>query len=322
MRRFKSWFVSTVFLLMNSMVATAQTDLLNIASYAEGDTSLGEDLVVSMVEQTGEKYLTGHYGIGQLKFPVNLSSEFEVSVKMNCQTVGQINLFLATEESYIQAKFQCSYSSIYIYFQGERSDDSAWVPNAKNEVKISVKENIVRLYINDVFSNKFTLNEGNLTYTKLLINGITSDSALYEVNVSGGSYGGTGGTGSTGGSATGVKLINISTRAPIQGGAEDVIAGFIISGTGSQKVLIKGMSFEADVDVAITLQKYPSGDFVAYNNNWQTQTAPSTTIPAQWAMPQVTDSALLLTLPAGAYTAILSAGAKKGLGLIGVNAID
>jgi hypothetical protein len=126
----------------------------------------------------------------------------------------------------------------------------------------------------------------------------------------------------SGGGASPIKLINISTRASVLGGANDVIAGFIIEGTGSQKVLIRGWGIATGVDVALSLQKYPSGDPIANNNNWQTQTAPSTTIPTQWAMPQVTDSALLLTLPAGAYTAILSAGVKKGMGLIGVNAID
>jgi alpha-tubulin suppressor-like RCC1 family protein len=125
---------------------------------------------------------------------------------------------------------------------------------------------------------------------------------------------------SGGGSA--IKLINISTRAPIHGGANDVIAGFIVSGTGSQKVVIRGWSLAAGVNPKITVQKLPSGEFVASNDDWQVQAAPSSAIPAQYAMPQATEAALLLTLPAGAYTAILSSVGAAGLGLIGVDAID
>ena len=119
-------------------------------------------------------------------------------------------------------------------------------------------------------------------------------------------------------------LSNSSTSAhapPIQGGANDVIAGFIISGTGSQKVVIRGTGLAAGVNPMLTVQKFPSGEAVASNNDWQVQTAPSSAIPAQFAT-EPTNAALLLTLPAGAYTAIMSSVGAKGLGLIEVNAID
>jgi len=117
------------------------------------------------------------------------------------------------------------------------------------------------------------------------------------------------------------KLTNISTRASIQGGANDVIAGFIITGTGSQKVMIRGLALEAGLDPKLTLQKYPSGEPVASNDNWQTDSRASE-IPEHMKLQSPTDAGLLLDLPVGAYTAILSSVGAKGLGLIGVDALD
>ncbi|MEK8017371.1 MAG: PKD domain-containing protein, partial [Candidatus Parabeggiatoa sp.] len=65
-------------------------------------------------------------------------------------------------------------------------------------------------------------------------------------------------------------LINISTRAAILGGANDVIAGFIITGSGAQKVIIRALSLEAGVDPKLTVHQYPSGELLASNDNWQT----------------------------------------------------
>jgi len=117
------------------------------------------------------------------------------------------------------------------------------------------------------------------------------------------------------------KLTNISTRASIQGGANDVIAGFIITGSGSQKVMIRGLALEAGVNPKLTLQKYPSGEPVASNDNWQTDSRASE-IPEHMKLQSPTDAGLLLDLPVGAYTAILSSVGANGLGLIGVDAIN
>ncbi len=129
---------------------------------------------------------------------------------------------------------------------------------------------------------------------------------------------------STGAQVPLAKLINLSTRAPIRGGAYDVIAGFIIDGTGTQKVLLRGWGLEAGVDPKLTVQKYPSGDDVASNDNWLDGLNASdiAALPAHLQLSKSTDAGLLLELPAGAYTAILSSGGIKGLGLIGVDAID
>jgi len=119
-----------------------------------------------------------------------------------------------------------------------------------------------------------------------------------------------------------VRLINISTRAPIEGGAGDIIAGFIIEGTGTQRVVIRGWNLEVGVDPKLILQKYPSGDFVASNDNWKTDLRYQEIPESMTTDFDEIDAALLLDLPVGAYTVTLSSVGEKGLGLVGVDAID
>lgn len=78
-RRFKSWFISTVFLipLFWGTTIIAVNDLLNLYSYQEGDIpSYGENIVVKQDEKTGIKWISrGADSIetGTIKFPMNLS---------------------------------------------------------------------------------------------------------------------------------------------------------------------------------------------------------------------------------------------------------
>jgi len=126
------------------------------------------------------------------------------------------------------------------------------------------------------------------------------------------------------------ELINISTRAPIEGGTGNVIAGFIVSGTGTQNVVItargKSVNMSQDVvcqDPAMTVYQMVNGawEVIATNDNWQTD-AQSTNIPAHLQPTDASDSALFLSLEASPYTAIMSCKSGTGVGLIGVNTVD
>ena len=121
---------------------------------------------------------------------------------------------------------------------------------------------------------------------------------------------------------TAIKLINISTRAPIQGGAGDVIAGFIIEGTETQRVVIRGWDLEPEVDAKLTIRKFPSSEFVASNDNWQDDSRYAEIPSHMISHYDKFDAALLLDLAAGAYTVTLSSVGAKGIGLVGVDAID
>jgi len=118
------------------------------------------------------------------------------------------------------------------------------------------------------------------------------------------------------------KLLNISTRAAIRGGIGDIVAGFIISGTGTQKVFIRARSLEAGVNPTIEIAKFPSGESMGSNDNWQDDEQKSN-IPSELSAPLVdTDAGMLRSLPAGAYTVTLSSVGSKGLGIIEVQAIE
>ena len=117
------------------------------------------------------------------------------------------------------------------------------------------------------------------------------------------------------------QLFNISTRALVEGGAYDIIAGFIIEGEGLQKVVIRGTAVDVGVDPVLIVQELGKTEVMAQNNNWQDDLRASE-IPPHLQPLKPTDAALLLSLPKGAYTVILTSLGAKKLGLIEVVAVD
>jgi hypothetical protein len=137
-------------------------------------------------------------------------------------------------------------------------------------------------------------------------------------------------------SGTSTNLINISTRASVQTGANVMIGGFIISGA-SQKVLIRALGptlgqppfnvANALGDPQVTLFD-GTGQSMATNNNWQSTIVDGTTITASQvseiqntskAPPGATEAAIIATLPPGNYTAVVSGVSNTiGVGLVEV----
>jgi glucose/arabinose dehydrogenase len=130
------------------------------------------------------------------------------------------------------------------------------------------------------------------------------------------------------------RLINISTRGQVGTGANVLIAGFVIGGTTAKTILVRasgpalvGAPFNvagALPDPQVVLYSSAGGNSVlAANAGW----AGNPLIPAAaasvgafaWANPASSDSALLITLPPGAYTAEVSGVAgDSGVALIEV----
>jgi hypothetical protein len=125
-------------------------------------------------------------------------------------------------------------------------------------------------------------------------------------------------------------LGNISTRLAVQTGENVLIGGFIITGTAPKQVLIRGIGpslthfgvINALADPVLELH-LPDGSVVS-NNNWkiddQTQQSQEAIIGATNAAPtDDLESAVLITLNPGAYTAILSGkNQATGIGLVEV----
>lgn len=119
------------------------------------------------------------------------------------------------------------------------------------------------------------------------------------------------------------KMVNISTRVFVDIGERVSIAGFIVSGNVSKKILVRGIgpSLAASgvpnslADPALTLFD-ESGSALIINENWQDSQAAeimATGIPPQNDL----ESAIVATLAPGRYTAVLTgANGTAGNGLV------
>ena len=115
-------------------------------------------------------------------------------------------------------------------------------------------------------------------------------------------------------------LVNISTRGLVQAGGGVLIGGFIIQGQAPQKVLVRarGPSMPP-IGNAIRLanpllQLFSGQTGIASNDNWQAA-ANAVEIDATGMAPsEFSESAILMTLQPGAYTAVVSGVSGGGLG--------
>lgn len=135
--------------------------------------------------------------------------------------------------------------------------------------------------------------------------------------------------------ATAPRLVNVSARSQVGTGAEVLVAGFVIGGSGTKTLLIRGIGptlADFGVTGALTdpqLTLFRTVDSVSTqigaNDNWDSATITATadrvgafTIPAG-----SNDAALLVNLQPGAYTVQMSGvSAGTGVGLIEVYDAD
>jgi hypothetical protein len=122
-------------------------------------------------------------------------------------------------------------------------------------------------------------------------------------------------------------LINISARVQVGTGGNILIAGFVIGGTTSKTVLIRA-SGPALVPFGVTgtlpdpqLQLYSDSTVLESNDGWggdaQIAATAATVGAFSWGTSATPDSAILVTLPPGAYTAQVSgASGDTGIALV------
>lgn len=130
------------------------------------------------------------------------------------------------------------------------------------------------------------------------------------------------------------RLINLSGRAQVGTGANVLIAGFVIGGATSETVLIRGSGpalAQFGISGALTdplLQLYQSngdgtstllGTNAGWNGDAQIAATATSAGAFSWGTSASADSALLVTLPPGAYTAQISgASGDTGVSLVEV----
>jgi hypothetical protein len=122
-------------------------------------------------------------------------------------------------------------------------------------------------------------------------------------------------------------LINISTRGYVGTGADLMIAGFVVQGESPVTVVVtgKGPSL-SDYGVrnllenpTLTLVRQSDQVVIATNDDWQQSPDAAQIAAAGFAPSSRFESAVLVTLPPGAYTALLSgANGGTGVGLVEV----
>ena len=126
------------------------------------------------------------------------------------------------------------------------------------------------------------------------------------------------------GTPTGVSHAqNLSTRLRVGTGNEVGIGGFIITGTGPHHLLLRGLGpslgsvSNALPDPVLQLQG-PSGFQPVSNNNWVDAPNAEAIMGTGIAPTNMLESAILVDLDPGAYTAILSGNA----GVVGVGLVE
>jgi len=127
------------------------------------------------------------------------------------------------------------------------------------------------------------------------------------------------------------RLGNISTRGQVLTGNDVMIGGFVIGGATSKTVAIvaTGPSLTAFgitnplADPMLTLVRSSDQSTIASNDNWGDASNAAQLIAAGLAPSHTLESAILVTLAPGAYTAIVQgSGGGTGVSVIGVYEVD
>jgi uncharacterized delta-60 repeat protein len=127
------------------------------------------------------------------------------------------------------------------------------------------------------------------------------------------------------------RLFNISTRGPVLTGEDVLIGGFVIGGSSPKTVMVVAIGPSlagagipnALADPTMTLVRSSDGAILATNNDWQSAANADAMRATGLAPANARESAILMTLPPGAYTAIVSGvNGSTGVGLVAVYEVD
>jgi cysteine-rich secretory family protein len=121
------------------------------------------------------------------------------------------------------------------------------------------------------------------------------------------------------------KLANISTRAVAGTGANVLIGGFIVTGTESKPVIVRGIGPSLPLPGKMldpTLELHDgSGVTIGFNDNWGQSANRAAIAESRVAPANENESAILMSLAPGSYTVVL-AGANQTTGTAVVEVYD
>ena len=132
-------------------------------------------------------------------------------------------------------------------------------------------------------------------------------------------------------SSPGADVLNISTRGDVQTGDGVMIGGFIVSGEGTQRVLVRAIGPSLGPlgivnplgDPTLTLFD-GQGTQIDFNDNWEDNPAKTEIEATDLAPGDPNEAAVLPTLSPGSYTAIVSGAGSDptGTALVEAYALD
>ncbi len=127
--------------------------------------------------------------------------------------------------------------------------------------------------------------------------------------------------------ATPAQALNISSRSQVSSGQNVMIGGFIITGTADKRVIVRALGPSLQQLGVPNPLANPSlelrgstGALIASNDDWRS-TQEAEIIKSQLAPPNDLESAIIATLPPGAYTSVVQ-GANGGNGVGVVEVFD
>jgi len=126
------------------------------------------------------------------------------------------------------------------------------------------------------------------------------------------------------------RLSNISTRGQVGTDQSVLIAGLIIDGSTSKKLIIRALgpslaappfSLSGTLSNPVLELHDSSGNLLASNDDWGIGTQAAAISSSGHPPPNAKESAIIATLPAGSYTAIIR-GVNNSIGVALVDAYD
>ncbi|MBA2270925.1 MAG: PQQ-dependent sugar dehydrogenase [Chthoniobacterales bacterium] len=127
-------------------------------------------------------------------------------------------------------------------------------------------------------------------------------------------------------------LVNLSTRARIETGENVLIAGFILTGSAPKNIVLRGIGPSLSVDgqpvagrmMNPTVSLFDgSGSLIGTNNDWPSSSRSPELSQRGLAPPDPRESADIVVLEPGAYTAVMSGvNGDTGIGLVELYDID
>jgi len=165
---------------------------VDLSIYEEGDiptTLLGEKIVIKTdTQDSGEKvnYVTGQSSSRTGKIQVNsihLSNPFEVIIEVLLADYSDAEIVLVSEENGELTKLTVSGYSITLGSNDRvySSDISSWKRDKVNSIKLKFDGNLVKFYVNGDFVQSSSLDNPNLTATRLEIDKLNNEHHIFAI---------------------------------------------------------------------------------------------------------------------------------------------